>query len=128
MKQYGYVTEVYNDKVKVRVVRESSCGGNCVSCKGCPAEAVTTECVAVGDLSVGDRVCLTIPEKVFYRNTFLGYGLTTLLMILGAIVGYVAFASETASVLGTFVGLAAGLTLAKFVYREKTEIKAEKEI
>ena len=46
MEQTGYVTKVSDGRIKVRVIRESSCGGNCVSCKGCPSGIQLIECAA----------------------------------------------------------------------------------
>lgn len=126
MKQYGYVTEINGGIAKVRVVRESSCGGNCVSCKGCPTEAVTAECIAKGNISVGDRVCLIMRKKSFYKGVFFGYGFTAALMIVGSVVAYTLFSTEGASVLGAVVGLGVGLISAKLIFNGKTEITAEK--
>ena len=55
MEQTGYVTKVSDDRIKVRVIRESSCGGNCVSCKGCPSGIQLIECAAYDGAAVGDR-------------------------------------------------------------------------
>ena len=58
MEQTGYVTKVSDGRIKVRVIRESSCGGNCVSCKGCPSGIQLIECAAYDGAAVGDRVIL----------------------------------------------------------------------
>lgn len=126
MKQYGYVTEISDGTAKVRVMRESSCGGNCVSCKGCPAGVVTAECMVKGEVSVGDRVCLTMGKRSFYKGVFFGYGFTAALMVIGSVVGYSWFSTEGASVLGAVIGLGIGLISAKLVFNGKSEITAEK--
>lgn len=115
MEQTGYVTEINGDRVKVRVDRESACGGNCVSCKGCPASAVIVECRTDKDLEVGDTVTLIMPNGAFYKNAFLGYGIMTILTIFGAFAGFALFKSEGASVLGALVGIFTGLLLTKLV-------------
>lgn len=127
MKQYGYVTEVLDNKVKVRVIRESSCGGNCVSCKGCPAEAVIVDCTANESVCIGEKVALIMKDTDFYKGVFWGYGQSVLMMLIFAILGYALFKTEAASVLGAVLGLVFGIGLAKIVFtRKKIEIIAEK--
>lgn len=121
LKQIGYVTEVLDDTIKVRVDRESSCGGNCVSCKGCPASAVIVECKTNGDIEKGDRVKIVLPNRKFFKNIFLGYGLSIILMVAGAVLGYVIFQSEGASVLGTALGLALGLIMQRLIFRGRSD-------
>lgn len=127
MKQYGYVTDIQQNRAKVRVVRESSCGGNCVSCKGCPTEAVFVECLADDSLRKGDKVVLTMPTKTFFKGMLLGYGQTVVLMIIGAILGYKFLGNEISSIIGMFGGLGLGLVISKvFASKDRYEIKAEK--
>ena len=121
MEQIGYVTEVLGDSIKVRVDRESSCGGNCVSCKGCPTSAVIVECKINGDIEKGDKVKITLPNRKFFRNAALGYGLSVILMIAGAVIGYIMLHSEGASVIGTALGLALGLILQRLIFKGKTD-------
>lgn len=126
MKQTGYITEICGDKILVRVERESSCGGHCASCKGCPTEVQLIECKAYEGARVGDRVELITSSKGFYTGVLLGYGLPAVAAVLGAVVGYMIFKSESLSVLCTAVGLAAGLTAAKAVSSRHTmTIKAK---
>ncbi len=121
MEQIGYVTEVLGDTIKVRVDRESSCGGNCVSCKGCPTSAVIVECKTIGDIEKGDRVKIVLPDRKFFKNVFLGYGLSVILMVAGAVFGYIMFHSEGASVLGTALGLALGLIIQRLIFKGKSD-------
>lgn len=115
MEQTGYVTEINGDRVKVRADRESACGGNCVSCKGCPTSAVIIECKTDLDLEIGETVTLIMPNSVFYKNAFVGYGIMTILTISGAFAGFALFKSEGASVIGALVGIITGLLLTKLV-------------
>lgn len=125
MVQRGYVTEVGDKFVKVRIERQSACGGNCASCLGCPAEAKIIECPYRGKLVKGDRVELVIEDKRFFKNVFWGYGLPTVFLIAGAALGFAIFKKEGASVLGAVLGLALGLALARLVFkRRSTEIVA----
>lgn len=125
MEQTGYVTDVKNKKVYVRVDRESSCGGNCVSCKGCPTSAVIVECTSHDSLKPGDTVRLVMPTKSFFVNLFWGYGQMIVLAIIGAVVSYNIFKTEISSVLGLAVGIACGLGISKLIFKKKkTEVVA----
>ncbi len=127
MKQYGYVTEVFENTIKVRVIRESSCGGNCVSCKGCPANAVIIECEKNDDYYSGEKVCLIMNDKSYYNGLFWGYGQLILLTVILSVLGYYIFRSEASSVFGGTIGLVLGLFIAKLIFKNrKCEIKAEK--
>lgn len=119
MEQIGYVTEVLDDAVKVRIDRESSCGGNCVSCKGCPVGTVIVECRKNGDIEKGDRVRILLPNRKFFNNVFLGYGMSIIFMLAGAIFGYIIFHGEGASVLGTAIGLILGLIMQRLIFKRK---------
>lgn len=127
MKQKGYVTEITDGMARVKVSRDSACGGNCVSCKGCPSNSVIVDCRIDGNINVGDCVELTMPNGSFFKGVYFGYIQMTLLMLLGAIVGYRIFGFDGASLIGAAVGLAIGIFLAKFVFsakRNKTDITA----
>lgn len=127
MEQNGYVTEINNGIAKVRVDRQSSCGGHCVSCKGCPSNAVIVECIAPDNIAVGDTVKLCMPKGKFFKNAFWGYGFTTILTITGAVLGYLADNSDSASVLGAATGLVIGLLIVKILFKKnKIEITAKK--
>ncbi len=127
MVQTGYVVEVTDNGVKVRVDRESACGGNCVSCKGCPTSAVIVECTTLQKVEVGDEVRLVMRSSSFFKKAALGYGALTVLMIIGAVAGYCVFKSEGASVLGMLVGIALGLFFLKIGYKKsESEIEVTK--
>ena len=129
MENKGFVTEVSGDIVKVRVVRESACGGNCAGCHGCPTDAVIVECKINNDtlFNVGDEVIVTMSRKSFFQGVFVCYGLMTILMILGAVAGYSIWRSEIASVLGGFLGLAVGGIFMKIIsVRKEIGVKISK--
>lgn len=119
MKQKGYVVEVNNGIARVRVNRASACGGSCVSCKGCPTDSVTVDCRTEGEVMPGDCVELTMSNSRFFRNSYFGYVQTTLLMVFGAVIGYMIFKTDAASVIGAAAGLAAGILAARLVFSEK---------
>ena len=113
------MTELTEHGAKVRVDRESACGGNCVSCKGCPASAVIVECSVAEEVNVGDEVRLVMDNGSFFKNAALGYGLPIVLMIVGAVVGYCALKSEGASVIGAIIGIVLGMLALKIGFKNK---------
>ncbi len=119
MKQTGYVTEIKDGKMRVRVDRESACGGNCVSCKGCPTGAVIAEYDVPDGVKVGDTVELTMPNSEFYKKAMLGYTVPTVLTIAGAVVGFWVSRNDGGSVIGAAAGLALGLILARIFAPKK---------
>lgn len=125
MENTGFVTEVLKDTVKVRVMRESACGGNCSGCHGCPSDAVIIECKKgeLEDFSVGDEVTVEMPKRSFFDGILISYGLMTFMMIFGAVAGYIVLKKEISSVLGGFLGLAVGVALMKAISgKHKIEI------
>ena len=126
MEQTGYVTKVSDDRIKVRVIRESSCGGNCVSCKGCPSGIQLIECAAYDGASVGDRVILYADSKSVIGGAAVGYAVPAALAILGSVGGFALYSTDIASVTGAVLGIAFGLGLAKIISaRRKILIKAK---
>lgn len=127
MRQEGYVTAVLGNKAKIRVDRESACGGNCVSCKGCPAEATVVECEITQDIQVGDRVELTMSDVRFLGGVALGYGILTLLAVCGAVLGFMIEKSEGASFVGLVTGIVLGIIVLRIAFStRRIEITARK--
>ena len=98
MEQTGYVTKVSDDRIKVRVIRESSCGGNCVSCKGCPSGIQLIECAAYDGAAVGDRVILYADSKSVIGGAAVGYAVPAALAILGSVGVFALYSTDIASV------------------------------
>lgn len=119
MEQTGYVVEVLGTDVKVRVMRESACGGNCGACHGCPSGAVFVTCANDADapFMVGEEVVIEMPTKQFLGGTLGSYGIMTFCMLLGAILGYLLTKHEAVSVLGGFWGLTAGILLMRVCFQ-----------
>lgn len=115
MEQTGYVTEVSNRGIKVRVIRQSSCGGNCASCKGCPSGVQIIECAAYDGAAVGDMVSLYADSKKVVGGAAIGYAMPGAGAILGAIVGFYVGHTDIASVTGTILGITLGLGVAKII-------------
>lgn len=122
MNNTGKVTEITDSSVKIKIVRDSACGGNCQSCAGCELKDhfITAD---LTDLDftpqVGDCVNIFLDNKVFYGYTIAGYAVFVILLILGAVSGYMKFKTEDASVLGAFLGLAIGFLALKLIFKNK---------
>lgn len=132
MRQEGYVTEVTESAVKVSVIRESACGGNCAHCNGCPAGTVIITCTPdlAHPVKVGDRVILEMPTGGFFKNVFFSYGVMSILFLTGAILGYIITKRESMSILGAAAGLLLGIavmTSFNRIYKSKISIKYEQE-
>lgn len=117
MEQKGYVLESKNGIAKVRVERESSCGGNCVSCKGCPTGAVIVDAEDKIGLSRGDIVTLFEDTKKVIGYAIVGYGLMALLLVVGAVVGYVITKNDILSLVSAAVFLILGFLIVKLLFR-----------
>ena len=121
MENIGIVTQVTGKIAKVRVDRESACGGNCVSCKGCPGSAVIIETENTNNFYVGEKVRLTIDNKEFLKSAIIGYGIMAILMVAFAIGGYMLLHNESMSIVSAFVGLVIGFFILKIMYRGQKE-------
>ncbi len=117
MKQIGYVVQVEED-VKIRVARESACGGNCGACHGCPSGAVfiTYPNDKSNPFEIGEQVVIEMSSSNFLKGTFGSYGIMTICMLLGAILGYVVTKQEIISVLGGFLGLIFGAVFMRLMF------------
>ena len=75
MEQTGYVVEIKNGVAKIRIDRESACGGKCVSCKGCPSNAIIVEAKNELNLNKGDIVTLYEDTRKVMKYAFIGLSL-----------------------------------------------------
>ncbi len=110
MKQTGYVAKIEDGMAKIRVERESACGGNCAGCHGCPQNAVFVSCPddPKKPFLIGEQVLVTMPTNQFFMGILQSYGVFIVSMILGAVLGFIFIGNEGASVLGGFFGLLFG--------------------
>ena len=129
MEQIRFVTEAAGGFAKVRVDRESSCGGNCVSCKGCPSEAIVVSVKNELGLRKGDTVVLYEDTRKVIKYALIGYGLLALLMVVGAVVGYVLTHRDFVALLSAAAAVAIGFLCIKLAFKnvdsdfKVTEIK-----
>ena len=120
MEQSGFVTEVRDGFAKVRVDRESACGGNCAGCHGCPQTAVLISCPVDPEkpVRIGEKVKITMPTGTFFSGMFKSYGILILMVLLGAIFGFYLTGIEGFSVLGALLGLLIGGVCVRLLSRK----------
>lgn len=118
MEQIGYVIESKNGVAKVRVDRESACGGKCVSCNGCPTKAIIVETKDEYGLKRGDVVNLFEDSRKVIRYALIGYGLMAVLMVLGAVIGFMTTGKDFSALLFAAGFLSAGFLFVKLVFRK----------
>ncbi len=132
MEQTGYVVSAGAEGIKVRVDRESACGGNCVSCKGCPSSAVIVDAVDGEGLGLrkGDVVTLYEDTKKVLRYAAIGYGLMAVLLVVGAVLGFILTRRDFMALIGAAAALLIGFLIVKLFFRNVqsaftvTEIKS----
>ena len=134
----GVVAEVNGGKAKIQVLRESACGGNCSSCEGCELKNHFVD----GDINtefdffpqIGDKVLITMDDKLFYRYTIIGYAVFVVMMILGAVFGYVNSKSENMAIAGAFLGILVAFVIVKLSFKNRnsglkiTKLNEESEV
>ncbi len=122
MTKQGIIVAIENGIAKIRVERASACGGNCVSCKGCPSETVFIQQSVDSSFVVGDRVRIEKKTGFVLLEAFLGYGIPSVFFVLGAVLGYQFWKTERASVLlafgALFIAIVLVKTFSKFVQQE----------
>ena len=126
MEKNGYIVSANEKRVKIRIDRESACGGNCAHCKGCSAEMIF-EYENYCDFKQGETVRVLMDDKKFLKKSFLGYGLLAISLILGGILGYLIFKSEIASALSSLLFMGIILYILRKVQKaDNGEIKVER--
>lgn len=128
MDQIGIVAEANAKTAKIRVARESACGGNCASCNAsCGGKNGFYLVENTEQLQTGDRVRLRMSGKNFIRQAVLGYGLLVLALAGGIGAGYwVTKADGPALLIGICVFLAAILCQRFWYSKHPQNIKIEK--
>ena len=117
MEQTGYVVEIKNGVAKIRIDRESACGGKCVSCKGCHSNSIIVEAKNELNLNKGDIVTLYEDTRKVMKYAFIGYGLLAILLVVGAIVGYVLTKRDIMALVSAALFVAVGFLIIKFSFR-----------
>ncbi|MDY3030723.1 MAG: SoxR reducing system RseC family protein [Clostridia bacterium] len=121
MKQTGTVVSVNGTEAKIRIHRESACGGNCASCGGCKSETVVTAENKAG-AAAGDRVELEMPSSRVLGAAVWVYIIPIIFFVIGDIIFNRIFHSEGMAALGGLCAMTA-IYLAIIVQNRKNKDK-----
>lgn len=83
MNKNGIVENIDDNKVTVRIQRDSSCGENCAMCNACPGKNMMITVDTDIPLSKGDMVKLETNTKYVLLSAFAVYILPIILLIVG---------------------------------------------
>ena len=81
METYGLVKQVNDGTAVVKVVRESSCGGNCAACNACGNREILTVVKNPMGAKCGDVVRITSCSRQVLKSAFILYFLPILVFI-----------------------------------------------
>lgn len=131
MKNIGIISEINGKEAKIKVLRESACGGNCASCSSCELKNhfIDADIEREFDFSpkVGDKVQITMDDKLFYTYAILGYGIFVVFLIAGAVLGWNFYKNENSAIIGGALGIVAGFCAVKLIFKnKKTGLKVSK--
>ncbi len=123
----GYVTRSSDKEVEIRIHKESSCGGNCASCRGCGGDEILITAENTINAKNGETVRVVMDNKSFFKSAVLGYIVLVFALIFGGILGYAAFKSDIISALFALFAAAITLMIYKVKFRnKKADIKIER--
>ncbi len=123
----GYVTETDGKFARIRIYRESACGGDCGHCNGCESGEIIVEAENIINAKVGETVKIVMENRKFFRNALLGYGSLVLALIVGGIFGYGIFGTDLASGAFAFLFLLLTLLIYRLIFKNReTNIKIER--
>ena len=117
MRQTGIVESVSGGSAKVRIKRESACGGNCAGCVGCGISTVVVTAQNKAGAKTGDTVELEMPSERVLSAAVLVYIVPLVFFIIGDIIFNNIFKNEVAALGGGTA--AAGIIYAVIIRRSK---------
>ncbi len=103
MQQTGVVTEVINNRIKIKILRPSACSGNCSECGACSSKNHLVEAENQVGAKIGDEVLLDMTSNKVINAAFLTYILPLLMLVLGYYIGIVTRIGEGFSILMCFI-------------------------
>ena len=113
--RHGEVITLAAGRAQVRLDADAGCGA-CASRGACASgggSAPTVEIAAPAEVRAGDRVTLAVSASSLTTAALLGYLLPPVCLLAGAIAASLTWGSDGAAVLGSIVGLGAGLLVAR---------------
>ena len=117
MKETGRVTAVRGDRAEVELAEHGECG-HCPAHGICsPAGGKTRRVLAVNhtEAVTGDTVMVALPDSTGLRSNLLVFGVPTLLMLAGVLIGSLLLKRDLWAGLLAGVGLAVGVMVVKMV-------------
>lgn len=87
MNKTATVLSCENGQATVVIVRDSACGGNCASCKLCPAQNMQLTIPTTLKLKPGEKVQLESRTSFVLFAAFLTYIFPLLLLLAGCVLG-----------------------------------------
>jgi sigma-E factor negative regulatory protein RseC len=124
VKQTVRVVEIIEKNLfSVEIHRESACGGNCSSCKGCTSASEKVLALAYNPVGaeVGDMVVVESRRGDIYGIAALIYMVPVLLLMFGYIFADSLFSSPYAPGIGAALGFAMGIFVAVVFGKRKKE-------
>jgi len=116
MRNIGIVTERKDDMATVKVMRTSSCGENCASCKGgCSVSGTHIEAVNTVGAEVGDKVVAAISDNAAVIAALVAYFIPLTMAIVTAIISYIIGYGEVVTFFVAILGLFAGSVISKLI-------------
>lgn len=114
MTNKGIVTQIVNNKVKLKLFKSSSCS-HCSQCSEASKYGKDYEFTIDKKVELGDLITLEISEKDVIKAAAIAYIMPPVFMILGYIIANKLNFNELQSSIGSFVGLAISF-LILFIY------------
>ena len=123
MTNTGFVTDIKDNKAKVRFIRESACGGNCSSCGGCKSKPIEKWIDNSLNVKKGDKIEVKTDSSKILSLAFYTYIMPIIIFLVSYGIMN-AFKGEIISVLfGILMLVAFFLIIRKCT--KNTEVKLE---
>ena len=114
MKNIGVVTEIKENKVKIRFIRESACGGNCSSCGGCSVKPVEIYVENTLDAKMYDKVEVETDTSKILFSAFVLYIFPLISLILTYLIADIYLKEAISAFIGVLCFLLSFLIVRKY--------------
>lgn len=106
MTKNGIVEDINSGIAKVKILRVSACGENCVECGACDKKSNTVIAKNTLNAKVNDKVIVNMSDKLVLGAAFLVYIIPLIFLIIGYLIGHI-ISENTGILLGfTFMVIA----------------------
>ncbi len=116
-----------NTQAQIEVTRQSACGENCASCKGCPKPTQFVSAIAKNPLGakLGDVVTVEGQTQKIFKMAFVVYLIPLILFFVFYFIAQSLMISESiaifSAILGFVLGICGGIWYNKYV-KEKAQV------